>query len=105
MVITDTLAQLDASHHRVTIVPSGEIDAGNVGALSSSIHDALLSGAYEVDLDLAAVPFMDTAALEVLRNARELLEAVGGYLCIRNPHPTVRRLLALTDFTCTQPHD
>lgn len=98
MVITDTLAQLDASHHRVTLVPSGEIDAGNIEALSSSIHDALMSGAYEVDLDLGAVPFMDTAAVEVLQEARDSLEAMGGYLCIRNVAAPVRRLLSLTAF-------
>ena len=73
MVITDSLAQLDATRHRVTLVPNGEIDAGNVDDLSSSIHEALLSGAHEIDLDLTGVPFMDTAALEVLRNARDTL--------------------------------
>ena len=98
MVITDTLAQLDASHHRVTLVPSGEIDAGNVEALSSSLHDALLSGAYEVDIDLDAVPFMDTAAVGVLQDARDSLEAMGGHLCIRNAAAPVRRILSLTDF-------
>lgn len=99
MVITDTLAQLDATHLRVTLVPSGEIDAGNVDSLSDCLHEALLSGAYEVDLDLADVPFLDTAALDVLQGARDSLEAIGGHLCIRNPTPSVRRLLALTAFT------
>ena len=98
MVITDTFAQLDATHHRVTLVPTGEIDAGNVDDLSGSIHEALLSGAYEIDLDLADVPFMDTAALDVLRSARETLSAIGGHLCIRNPTTPVRRLLSLTAF-------
>ena len=99
MVITDTFAQLDATHHRVTLVPTGEIDAGNVDSLSECIHEALLSGAYEIDLDLGAVPFLDTAALDVLRGARDSLEAMGGHLCIRNPTPPVRRLLSLTAFT------
>lgn len=99
MVITDTLVQLDASHHRVTLVPSGEIDAGTVETLSGSIREALLSGAYEVDLDLARVPFMDTAAVGVLQEARETLDAMGGHLCIRNPSPAVRRLLSLTAFS------
>ena len=106
MVITDTLSQLDATHHRVTLVPSGEIDAGNVESLSDSIHEALLSGAYEIDLDLAEVSFLDTAALEVLEGARDALESTGGHLCIRNPTPPVRRLLSLTAFTpsCSTPH-
>lgn len=103
MVITDTLAQLDATHHRVTLVPTGEIDAGNVNPLADSIHEALLSGAHEIDLDLSGVPFMDTAALDVLRNTRDSLDAVGGYLCIRNATPSVRRLLSLTAFTSSRP--
>lgn len=99
MVITDTVSKLDASHHRVTLVPAGEIDAGNVADLSSSLHDALLSGAHEIDLDLSQVPFLDTAALDVLRGVRDSVDAMGGHLCIRNPTPPVRRLLALTAFT------
>jgi anti-anti-sigma factor len=99
MVITDTLAHLDATHLRVTLVPTGEIDAGNVESLAESVHDALLSGAHEIDLDLSGVPFLDTAALEVLEGARDSLEAIGGHLCIRNPTPPVRRLLSLTAFT------
>lgn len=103
MVITDTFAQLDATHLRVSLVPSGEIDAGNVDSLAESLHEALLSGAHEIDLDLSDVPFLDTAALEVLQGARDSLEAVGGHLCIRNPTPPVRRLLSLTAFTPSRP--
>lgn len=99
MVITDTLSQLDASRHRVTLVPTGEIDAGNVEDLADSFWDAIRSGAHEIDVDLRDVPFMDTAALRVLGNARESLDAIGGHLCLRNPTPPVRKLLALTAFT------
>ena len=103
MVITGTTNQIDATHHRVTLVPSGEIDAGNVGDLSERLHQALLSGAHEVDLDLRRVSFLDTAALDALRAADESLEAVGGHLCIRNPTAPVRRLLSLTGFAPNRP--
>ena len=98
MVITDSTARLDVTHPRVTLVPTGEIDASNVEPLAERIHSALLSGAYEIDIDLAEVPFMDTAAVAVLEAARESLDAVDGHLCIRNPTPPVRRLLSLTAF-------
>lgn len=98
MVITDATNRLDADHLRVALVPVGEIDAGNVAELADSIHDALLAGALEVDIDLSQVPFMDTAALAALETARESLEVRGGYLCLRNPTPPVRRLLSLTAF-------
>ena len=107
MVITDTTSQLDATHHRVTLIPTGEIDAGNVESLSARLQQALLSGAHEVDLDLSSVSFIDTAALSALRAADESLEAVGGHLCIRNPTPPVRRFLSLTGFAPGRPpaHD
>ena len=98
MVITDTISRLDYGRTRVTLEPRGEIDAGSVGELSGMVHDALCSGAHELDVDLRHVPFMDTSAIEVLMQAREVLAANGGYLCLRNPTPQVRQLLRLTAF-------
>ncbi len=103
MVITDTTTALDDIRSRVALEPRGEIDAGTVDALAALIHDALLAGAHEIDLDLRHVTFMDTAAVEVLQVARETLDAVGGFLCIRNATASVRRLLSLTAFTPGQP--
>lgn len=94
-----SVSRLDGVRSRVSIAPVGEIDAGTVGPLSDLLHDALLTGAHEVDLDLAEVTFMDTAAIEVLQAARESLESVGGHLCLRNATASVRRLLSLTAFT------
>ncbi len=95
MVITDTAADLHADLVRVTLVPTGEIDAGSIDALADSVHQALRDGAHEIDVDLAAVTFMDTAALAVLEGAREVLQSRGGFLCLRNPAPPVGRLLQL----------
>lgn len=103
MVITDTTLALDASRSRVALEPVGEIDAGTVGALADLVHEALLSGAHEIDLDLRRVSFMDTAAVEVLQMARDTLESFGGHLCIRNATSSVRRLLSLTAFTPGRP--
>ncbi len=96
-------ASLDRTRSRVTLEPVGEIDAGTVEDLSHLIHDALLSGAHEIDLDLRRVTFMDTAAVEVLMMARETLEASEGFLCVRNAVASVRRLLSLTAFTPGRP--
>lgn len=98
MVITDTISRLGYGQTRVTLEPRGEIDAGSVDELASMVRDAICSGAHEVDVDLRQVPFMDTSALKVLEQAREVLSANGGYLCLRNPTPQVRQLLRLTAF-------
>lgn len=101
--IANSAAPLDDTRSRVTLRPVGEIDAGTVGDLSHLVHDALLSGAHEIDLDLREVTFMDTAAVEVLQMARETLETSGGFLCVRNAAASVRRLLSLTAFTPGRP--
>lgn len=98
MVITDNRSQLDATHLRATLRPEGELDAGTVDDFASSVQNALRSGAHEVDVDLAEVDFMDTSVLRILENARESLEMVGGYLCLRNANDQVRKLLSLTAF-------
>ena len=104
MVITDTVSRLDYGHTRITLEPHGEIDAGSVDELATMVHDALRAGAHELDVDLRQVTFMDTAALAVLEQAREVLAASGGFLCLRNPLPPVRRLLRLTAL-CPGPRD
>lgn len=103
MVITDNRSQLDATHLRATLRPEGELDAGTVEDFASSVQDALRSGAHEVDVDLAEVGFMDTSVLRILENARESLEMVGGYLCLRNANDQVRKLLSLTAFAAGGP--
>lgn len=98
MVITDTISRLGYGRTRVTLEPRGEIDAGSVDELGAMVHDALCRGAHELDVDLRHVSFMDTSALKVLEQAREVLTANGGHLCLRNPTPQVRQLLRLTAF-------
>jgi anti-anti-sigma factor len=98
VVITDTLSRLDQARTRITLEPQGEIDAGSIELLADMVHRALCAGAHELDVDLREVSFMDTEALRILENAREVLSASGGHLCLRNPTPPVRRLLALTAF-------
>jgi len=88
----------------VTLEPQGEIDAGSVGELAAMVREALCAGVHELDVNLRGVSFMDTAALQVLEQAREVLAANGGFLCLRNPQPEVRRLLRLTAF-CPGPMD
>ena len=96
MVITDTVSRLGYGQTRITLEPLGEIDAGSVDHLDSMVRDALRSGAHEIDVDLRGVTFMDTTAVRVLRQAREVLTCSGGHLCLRNPQPQVRQLLRLT---------
>lgn len=96
MVINDTESRLGYGQTRITLEPHGEIDAASVDQLDDMVRSALCSGAHEIDVDLRDVTFMDTTAVRVLRQAREVLNSTGGYLCLRNPQPQVRQLLRLT---------
>lgn len=98
MIICDLHAELDDTHDRVTLVLAGPIDQAGVRRLADCVLDALRSGAYEIDLDLSHVPSMVHEALDVLRGAREMVDSVGGYLCLRNPTPPVMEVLAVGAF-------
>lgn len=95
MLICDLHADLDDTHERVTLVPSGPIDEAGLTDLAESLADALRSGAYEIDLDLSYVPSMVDETVDVLRGAREMINEFGGYLCLRNPTPPVLALLVV----------
>lgn len=77
------------------ITVTGEIDAGSAPALASTIRATNGS----IDLDLAAVTFIDSSALRVLIEAHQIVAARGDELAIVNPSPVARRLFDLSAVT------
>jgi anti-sigma B factor antagonist len=72
----------------------GELDASNKMLLAQAISDARSNGWLALEVDLAGVTFLDSAALGVLI-ATYKTDPVGGIRVI-NPSPAARRLLELT---------
>jgi anti-sigma B factor antagonist len=94
---------VEPQQDRFNVTPStngwavaGEIDAvsGQQLAQAFEILPDVLDG--PVDVDLAAVTFIDSSGLRVLLGLADRVEAAGGTTVIRNPSKHVSRLLAIT---------
>lgn len=83
---------LDIELDGATLHVRGEIDAHSAPALG----DALRTGTGSIDLDLAAVDFVDSSGLRVLIESHQLLEERGDRLTIVDPSPTVQRMFELS---------
>jgi anti-sigma B factor antagonist len=94
-LVVDVLTQSGGA----TVAVRGEIDAHTCARLQEGIDAAVASftsGSGHVVVDLEGVAFIDSSGLRVLVNAANGLEETGGDLRLRNPSPTVRRLLQVT---------
>ena len=75
-----------------TVRVHGEIDAYSAPALGA----ALRSAAGSLELDLAAVEFVDSSGLRVLIEAHQLLDQRGDTFTIVDPSPAVQRMFELS---------
>ena len=81
----------------VRVAVAGEIDLTTAEVLHDGLRGALSAQhPHRVEVDLAAVSFMDCTGLTVLLVARHTALRAGGQLRITNPQPIVRRVLELT---------
>lgn len=80
----------------VTVAVDGELDIATAPSLESAVADAFSQGDGPVELDLAAVPFMDSTGLRCLLGARRRSEDSGRPLRLRNVGPRVARVLEMT---------
>ena len=76
--------------------PTGELDAFTVPTLREQL--AALAGAPEVVIDLAGVPFMDSAGLGALIGGIRKLREADGKVVVVCARPAVLRLLHTTGF-------
>ncbi len=76
--------------------PSGEIDAYTVGAFREAL--ANLASSERLLIDLADVPFMDSAGLGALIGGIRKVREVEGAVAVSCPRQTLLRLLHTTGF-------
>lgn len=88
--------QVEAADGYTVCRPSGELDAFTVGQFRQALVE--LASTPKLVIDLAGVPFVDSAGLGALiggiRRAREL----GGDVAVSCNRPTLVRLLRTTGF-------
>ena len=75
---------------------AGELDVATSAPMRRALREAFDSGTRDVVLDVAAVTFMDAAALGMLLGAHRLFTGAGGALQLTNPQRGVRRVLEVT---------
>lgn len=81
------------------ITVTGEVDLDNHEHFQAAVDLALQAAATRLIFDLAGVRFMDSFGLHPLIKAARSPAAIE----IRNPSPTVRRLIEITGLTAILP--
>ena len=77
----------------------GEIEFATAPRLRSELLDLAQDGATPVILDLSNVPFLDSAGISLLIQAKKRLDAAGSDLVLRAPQPNIRRVLEISGVT------
>lgn len=89
----------------VRVAVAGEIDLSTTGVLHAGLLAALSAQLPErLEVDLAAVTFMDCGGITVLVAVGRAAARTGCRLRIANPQPIVRRVLDLTGYSASVPH-
>lgn len=83
----------------VTVTLRGRLDAVRAPAMRQEFDGLLAAGARDVVVDLAAVTFLDSAALAALVRLRRLCAAVSGTVTLVRPDTEdAMRIFQLTQF-------
>lgn len=87
---------VDAAGDYTICRPVGELDAFTVGQFRESLTE--LGGGGRVLIDLAGVPFLDSAGLGALIGGVRRARESGGDVAVYGARPAVARLLHTTGF-------
>ncbi|RLK09531.1 anti-anti-sigma factor [Micromonospora sp. M71_S20] len=80
---------------RQIVLLSGEIDVNGAGHLLDLLNHTI-NAAHRVDVDMAAVQFLDSTVIGALITARNTATAAGRQLVVTNPSRIARRVLGVT---------
>ena len=82
----------------VVVTPSGEIDRDTAAEFRAALEQAVAqAGRGPVAVELSRVTFMDSSGVGALLAAHRLADSAGATLRARNPTPTVRTVLDVTN--------
>ncbi len=82
----------------VVVTPFGEVDRDTAPQLRARLSEAVrLAGAGVVDVDLRHVTFLDSSGIGALLAGHRLAGDHGARLQVRDPSPSVRTVLEVTN--------
>lgn len=87
-------AATDDGH--TVFVLSGHLDAGHAASLKELLKQAIDTGSVRLVVDMAEVPFVDSAGLSALVFGLKLARRAGGDLALSGVQPQTLTILSLT---------
>jgi anti-sigma B factor antagonist len=82
---------------RASLAVTGEVDASNADRLRSAILEAAGENDAQLEVDLAAVTFMDSTGLRAIEEASRTIDPSGAGLVVHNVPRQVQRLLDISE--------
>lgn len=87
---------MGATSANETVTLDSHLDVRNIALVRPMLHAVIDTADSDVVLDLSATELIDAAGLGMLTAAHLRAERAGHHLILRNCHPNVRRMLAVT---------
>jgi anti-anti-sigma factor len=95
MSVPEEVAVEDESE-TIVVCPEGELDLAVADSFRTALQDAVRRADRAVQVDMAAVTFIDSTALAALIDAWRQARQRDVVLCVLRPAPNVRRVLDIT---------
>ena len=91
-----TIHTEQVSEHCATVVLTGRLDATNAQTLKESLEQLIDGGTTHLVIDLAHVPFIDSAGLAALVSTLKATRRIGGNVLLSGVQPQARTVFSLT---------
>lgn len=91
-----TIRHADAGEGSAVFTLTGRLDAGHAASLKDMLKQTIESGVSQLVVDVADVPFVDSAGLSALVFGLKLARRAGGNLALRGIQPQMATILSLT---------
>jgi anti-anti-sigma factor len=79
-----------------TLGLKGPLVEEDLGALDRHVEECTTHGILRIILDIAGVPFIDSAGLEKIQEIVSRVSLRGGHVCIASPNDVCRDIVAAT---------
>ncbi len=94
--VSITIHTRQVNEHCATVALDGRLDANNTQPLKESLEQLIDGGTSYLVVDLAQVPFIDSAGLAALVSALKATRRVGGNVLLSGVQPQARTVFSLT---------
>lgn len=91
-----TIHTRQVNEHTASVTVTGRLDAGNAEIMKETLMQLIDGGAIHLIVDLADVPFIDSAGLAALVSALKATRRLGGNVVLSGVQPQARTVFSLT---------